>query len=112
MVPLKKLEEKYQDRDVAFLTVYVREPHSGERVYRNYSQPKNFDQKLAFARELIEKDQLTSPVLVDGMDEAVHRKYGSLPNMVYVIDKVGIIVYKSTWTVPGELDEVLAELTA
>ena len=57
------------------------------------------------------KEDLTSPVLVDSMDEAVHRQYGSLPNMLYVIDKAGNIAYKSTWTVAEELDTVLTELT-
>ncbi len=95
-----------------FLTVYVREAHPGERGYRNYSQPRNFDQKLAYAKEMVAKEDFTCPVLVDGMDEAVHRQYGSLPNMVYVIDKAGNIAYKATWTLAEEIDWVLAELTA
>ncbi len=45
------------------------------------------------------------------MDEAIHRQYGSLPNMVYVINKAGNIAYKATWTVAEKLDRVLAELT-
>ena len=60
----------------------------------------------------VAKEDFTGPVLVDGMDEAVHRQYGSLPNMVYVIDKAGKIAYKTTWTVAEEIDSVLAELTA
>ena len=95
-----------------FLTVYVREAHPGERAYRDYFQHQDFDQKLAYARLLVAEEHLTCPVLVDGMDEAVHRRYGSLPNMVYVIDKTGKIAYNATWTLPEELDRVLAELTA
>lgn len=95
-----------------FLVVYVREAHPGERAYREYSQPQCFEQKLTYARRLVAKKDLTCPVLVDGMEEAVHRQYGSLPNMVYVIDKAGNIAYKATWTVAEEIDVVLAELTA
>lgn len=95
-----------------FLTVYVREAHPGEPGYREYSQHHNFAQKRDYARQLIAEDNLTCPVLVDGMDEAVHRQYGGLPNMVYVIDKAGTIAYKATWTVAEELDAVLMELTA
>ncbi len=109
---MKRLEEKYRDRDVAFLTVYVREAHPGERAYRAYAQPQDFAHKLAYARTLVTEEAITSPVLVDGMDEAVHRQYGSLPNMVYVIDKAGTIAYKATWTLADEIDGVLAELTA
>lgn len=112
MAPLKRLEEKYRDRDVQFLVVYVREAHPGEPAYREYPQPRDFDQKLAHARELVAKEGLTCPVLVDGMDEAVHQQYGGLPNMVYVIDKAGDIAYKATWTRAEEIDRVLAELTA
>ena len=84
----------------------------GEPAYREYSQHRQFDQKLAHARELVAKEAIPYPILVDGMDEAVHRQYGGLPNMVYVIDKGGNIAYKATWTLAEEIDEVLAGLTA
>ena len=109
---MQQLAEKYRDRDVEVLTVYVREAHPGERGYREYAQPRDFDHKLAYARALAAAEALTGPVLVDGMDEAVHRQYGGLPNMVYVIDKAGQVAYKATWTLPAEIDQVLAELTA
>lgn len=109
---MKRLGEKYRDRDVQFLVVYVREAHPGERAYRTYPQPRDFRQKLAYARELVAHEGLRCPILVDGMDEAVHQRYGGLPNMVYVLDKAGDIAYKATWTRAEEIDRVLAELTA
>lgn len=112
MAPLARLQEKYRERDVEFLIVYVQEAHPGERGYRTYVQPREFAQKLAHARELTGHEALTCPVLVDGMDDAVHRGYGGLPNMVYVIDKTGRVVYKATWTAADEIERVLAELTS
>lgn len=112
MAPLERVADTYRDRGVEFLTVYVREAHPGERGYREYAQPSDLAHKRANARALVAAEALTAPVLVDGMDEAVHRLYGSLPNMVYVIDKGGTIAYKATWTVAGEIDSVLAALTA
>lgn len=111
MAPLKRLREKYRQRDVEFLILYVREAHPGERGYRAYSQPRDFGGKLAYARALARSEELPGPVLVDGMDEAVHRRYGGLPNMVYVVDKAGDVAYKATWTQAEEIDRVLAELT-
>lgn len=112
MAPLRRLEEKYRLQDVEFVTLYVREAHPGERGYRSYSPHRDFEHKLAYARHLVREERLTCRVLVDGMDETVHRRYGSLPNMVHVIDKDGNIAYKATWTMANEIDRVLAELTS
>lgn len=49
-------------------------------------------------------------MLVDDLHGAVHIAYGSLPNMVYVIDRTGKIVYKSMWTDHEEIASVLANL--
>lgn len=108
---MRRLREKYRDRGVEFLILYVREAHPGERGYRAYSQPRDFSAKMAYAWALARSEALTCPVLVDGMDEAVHRRYGSLPNMVYVVDKAGDVAYKATWTQAEAIDRVLAGLT-
>lgn len=68
------------------------------------------EEKLANARLLIRQKKVEMPVLMDGMDEAAHRKFGRLPNMVYVVDMTGRIVYKSMWTRHQELREFLREL--
>ena len=68
------------------------------------------EEKLANARLLIQQKKVEMPVLVDGMDEAAHRRFGRLPNMVYVVDMTGRIVYKSMWTRHQELREFLREL--
>ncbi|MFQ5575002.1 MAG: TlpA family protein disulfide reductase [Terriglobia bacterium] len=68
------------------------------------------EEKLANARLLIQQKKVEMPVLVDSMDEAAHRRFGRLPNMVYVIDLTGRIVYKSMWTRHQELREFLREL--
>ena len=49
-------------------------------------------------------------MLVDDLQGAVHIAYGSLPNMVYIIDKSGKIVYKAMWTDHEEIASVLANL--
>ncbi len=104
--------EEFRDEPIAFLTVYVREPHAGEARFWRYKQPKNYDEKLANARLLIQQKKVTMPFLLDGMDELAHRSFGRLPNMIYVIDKTGRIVYKSMWTRHAELREFLEELCA
>ena len=40
----------------------------------------------------------------------MHKTYGLLPNMVYLIDRKGTIVYKSDWSDAEELEGVCASL--
>lgn len=50
------------------------------------------------------------PMLVDDIEGTVHRRYGSMPNMIYIIDKNGKIAYKAMWTDHDEIASVLANL--
>lgn len=51
-----------------------------------------------------------NPMLVDDLEGTVHCLYGSMPNMVYIIDKNGKIAYKAMWTDHEEIASVLANL--
>lgn len=46
------------------------------------------------------------------MEDEISEQFGSLPNMIYVIDRDGIIAYKATWTMAERIDRVLGALTA
>ncbi len=109
---MEQLRQKYSDRDVAFVPVYVREPHAGEHGFTEYRKHESFEHKLAYAEELIKIKDLETPVAVDGMDEAVHAILGDLPNVVYVVDKAGTIVYKAPWLDAAKVDRVLAQLVS
>lgn len=103
---MNELYRGYREEGFEFLTIYVREPHPGER----YGPHKSFEQKLAFARDCREQDGVQNPMLVDELDGTVHRLYGSLPNMIYIIEKSGRIAYKAMWTDHEEIASVLANL--
>lgn len=100
--PLTKLREKYRPKGFEFYIVYVREAHPGE----NFPHHVSFEQKLAHARKLRELERVELPILVDDVSGAAHRAYGLLPNMVYLIERGGTIVYKSNWTDSRDLDGV------
>lgn len=104
--PLNKLYAQYRERGFEFFTIYVREPHPGE----NYGAHRSWEQKLKFARDCRQQDGIESVLLVDDLDGPVHRAYGSLPNMIYIVDKHGKIAYKAMWTDHAELASVLANL--
>ncbi len=107
---MEQVRAKYEDRDVEFIPVYVREPHAGEHGFRQYRKHESFDHKLSYAEELVKIKDLDMPVAVDGIDEAVHAILGDLPNVVYVVDKTGTIVFKAPWIDAADVDRVLAKL--
>jgi hypothetical protein len=104
--PLTQLSDKYRECDFEFLIVYVRESHPGE----NFSHHTSIEQKVAYAEKLKELEKVQLGILVDELDGAVHRAYGLLSNMVYLIDREGTVVYKSDWSDASELDEMCASL--
>ena len=104
--PLNELYRRYRDQGFEFFTIYVREPHPGE----NYGAHESWEQKVKFARDCREKDGIETLMLVDDIQGTVHRSYGSMPNMVYIIDKNGRIAYKAMWTDHEEITSVLANL--
>ena len=107
---MEQLKVKYADRDVAFVAMYVREPHAEERGFRQYTNHESYAHKVGYAKELIDLKDMSIPVLVDGMDQANHEMLGNLPNMVYVVDKQGIVRHCDNWLLADEVDAVLAEL--
>lgn len=104
--PLTQLYRKYQPRDFEFLIVYVRESHPGE----NFPHHTSFQQKVAHAENLKELEKVQLRILLDDLQGRVHRAYGLLSNMIYLIDREGTVVYKSDWTDAAELDEMCASL--
>lgn len=104
--PLNELSQRYRDQGFEFFTIYVREPHPGE----NYGPHRTWEQKLRFAQDCREQDGVQTRLLVDDLEGTVHCLYGSMPNMIYVVDKNGRIAYKAMWTDHEEIAEVLTNL--
>lgn len=105
------MAEKYSQHDVTFVFLYTREAHPGDR----YHHHANLEQKLAHARAAADLWGLRRPVLVDDLEGTVHRAYGALPNMTYIIAAGGGILYRADWTDPRTigmaLDQIVYERT-
>ena len=106
---LKHLYEEFGDR-VGFALLYVREAHPGDR----YPQPETMEQKLAFARELKERDELPWPVAVDGIHGDLHQQLDPKPNALYVMDTRGRVAFRELWSNDreGVLRKALQDVTA
>ena len=88
--------------------VYTREAHPGENVLYHDS----FERKLACARLLAEEAGIGRDILVDDLDGTVHRAYGLMPNMTWVIDRGGRVVYKANWTGAANVEAFLDRFLA
>lgn len=92
---------------MAFL--YTREAHPGE----HYPAHRDFAHKLEHARAFARDFGIRRPILVDGWDGPVHRAYGLLPNMTYIIGTHGRVLYRADWTdaesIRAALDYLLGE---
>jgi hypothetical protein len=90
--------------------IYTREAHPGENVPSHDS----FERKLAGAK-LAEEAGIGRDILVDDLAGTVHRAYGLMPNMTWVIARGGRVAYKANWTssanVEAFLDRFLAART-
>lgn len=67
----------------------------------------SFARKLAHARLLRDEVGIRRPILVDDLAGTVHRRYGSMPNMTWVIDRGGRVIYKADWTSAANVESFL-----
>jgi hypothetical protein len=92
---------RFPDWDWYFL--YTREAHPGE----NLPAHATFDDKLAAARRLRDELGISRTILVDDLEGSVHRAYGLMPNMTWVLGRSGLILYKAPWTSVARVAEFL-----
>lgn len=91
--------------DVEFLVVYVREAHPGERLH----QHKSFEEKKRAAHLLPRKYGENRRILIDSLDGQMHRAYGGMPNVVYVINPEGVVHYRCDWAHVNGVRKALTE---
>lgn len=87
-----------------FVLLYVREAHPGKLI----SAHKTISDKCAFASQMINEDDIDNrQVLIDDIDGSFHNTLGALPNMVFIINTDGTILYKADWNNTIELQKAL-----
>ena len=91
---MNALAERVADPGVGSIFLYTNEAHPGE----NYPHHTSIEQKLRHAGTLRDVLGVTRPILVDSLDGACHRAYGSMPNMTCIFNRSGMPIYKSDWT--------------
>ena len=97
---LNELYARYKDQ-VQFFIVYIREAHPAEgwQVPNNliedilYSEPATEDERTQVAAACQIGLDLHMPMLVDGIDNDVDKKYVGLPMRLFLVDGDGKIAY-------------------
>ena len=101
------MARRYADRAVRSVFLYTREAHPGE----DYRHHATMDEKRHHARAFKEHNDIRRRILVDDVEGTVHRAYGMLPNMTWIIGSGGVVYYRAAWTdvhdLKGALDETL-----
>ncbi len=103
---MESLAERFRPEEFRFVFVYVREAHPGERLPHHAS----IDQKMQHARRFRERWSARRPILVDDLDGPLHRAFGTLPNMTYIVSTTGRVAYRADWTDAHSIEWVLQYL--
>lgn len=103
---LNRMAERYTAQNIGSIFLYTHEAHPGEY----YPHLTSFEQKLRHARDMREKIGVTRPILVDALDGACHRAYGSMPNMSWILSGSGIPMYKAEWTDADSIESAVQHL--
>ncbi len=88
------LAARVADHDIGSVFIYTHEAHPGE----HYPHLTSMAQKFKHAAALRDVLGVQRPILLDALDGACHRAFGSMPNMTWIIARAGFAVYKSDWT--------------
>ena len=101
---MNAIADKYADGGVASVFLYTNEAHPAER----FPHLTSMEQKFRHATALRDELGVSRPILVDALDGACHRAYGSMPNMTWIFNRAGQAIYKSDWTDANSVDNALA----
>ncbi len=97
------IADRHAGQAVRSVFIYIREAHPGE-TYRHHT---SMDVKRHHAGALREVGGIKRQVLLDELDGPAHKAYGELPNMTWILGRGGLILYKSAWTDPVDVEDSL-----
>ncbi len=67
-------------------------------------QPRTYKERVAQARSMIRQLGVTTPVLIDEMDNPFWVTYGRMPNCAYLIGQDGTVIERESWYQPAQLE--------
>ena len=105
---IRSLYTRYKKKGFEFLLIYTKEPHPGE----NIPQSTSIEERVKNALRLKREEKVNFPILIDTPRNAVRNAYRGWSNGIFVVNKEGVLVFRSSWTHGAELAQVLNDLHA
>jgi hypothetical protein len=69
----------------------------------HHAQPRTLEKRIELAHQLRRRFRLSTPVLIDTLDDRAWRAFGSAPNVAILIHPGGRIAVKQGWFEPQEM---------
>lgn len=91
---MNSVADRFAAQNVGSIFLYTHEAHPGEI----YSHLTSMEQKFRHTHALRDVLHVTRSILLDSLDGACHRGYGSMPNMSWIFTQTGVPIYKADWT--------------
>lgn len=91
---------------VSFAVLYTREAHPGAELPAH----KSLDDKIAHGQILRTEDGEVREILIDDLEGSAHAAYGGYPNSIFIINRMGCVVFKSDWNSVSATRRALAQL--
>jgi hypothetical protein len=103
---IRSLYSRYKKKRFEFFLIYTKEPHPGE----NIPQPTTVEERVKNAVRLKQEEKVNFPIFIDTPSNAVRNAYRGWANGIFVVNKDGVLVFRSSLTHGSELAQVLHDL--
>ncbi len=100
---MNDIADDFEPHGIGSIFVYTHEVHPGEY----FPHITSMEQKFRHAKVLQNRLGVTRPIMLDSLDGACHRAYGSMPHMTWIFNRAGIPIYKAEWTDPFSVQNAL-----
>ena len=98
---MNAVAKRFAGQGVESIFLYTHEAHPAE-IYPHLT---SMEQKFNHAKALRDVLNVQRPILVDALDGACHRAYGSMPNMTWIFSRTG---HRLCTNLTGQLQRVLS----
>ena len=107
--PMNELIGEYRGERVTFLTVYTVEQAGDWQADEYFAKYQRAD-GLRFQYGTQSGQRMGSRILVDDMDETVHKAYGSVPTGVFIVDEDGALAFKARMATAADIEKALTKV--